>query len=130
MRNLWAAVVCSEGFRGQGSGNPRPSIPPFSRETTLATGTSAAAPVNGPSRLAAVKQRSLSAPPCGRPAFNPNPWDPAKGCNFEFSLVLVSFFLNLYFECQLPGAAANLVGARSVWQAQVGTLSLSPEIIY
>ncbi|KAI4583352.1 hypothetical protein MJG53_008565 [Ovis ammon polii x Ovis aries] len=69
----------------------------------------------GPSRLAAVNpQQSLSAPPCGRPGteIRTPGTRPRVGYRFEFSLVLVSFFLNLYFECQLPGAAASLVGAR------------------
>ncbi|KAI4540666.1 hypothetical protein MG293_009707 [Ovis ammon polii] len=69
----------------------------------------------GPSRLVAVNpQQSLSAPPCGRPGteIRTPGTRPRVGYRFEFSLVLVSFFLNLYFECQLPGAAASLVGAR------------------
>lgn len=87
----------------------------------------------GPSRLATVNpQQSLTASPCGRPGteIRTPGARPRVAYRFEFSLVLVSFFLNLCFECQLPGAAASLVGARSVWRAQVGTLSLSPEIIY
>nr|KAF6387676.1 hypothetical protein mMyoMyo1_008139 [Myotis myotis] len=135
LRNLWAAIVFNQRIprprSAKGGGTPAGIPPPSEARMTLLGSRSPAqdrkqrrvdrnkiptAPVSmGPLQPAAVE------PPAVAPRRtlwetwhrNLSPWGLAKGwVSLPILSHLVSFSLNLFFEYQLPGAPASLVGGR------------------